>query len=663
MDSEYYNIPASFDIETTSTYQGKDKVAFMYVWSFCIEGYTYYGRTWEEFLNTMDTLIDELSISLSKRFVIYVHNLSYEFQFIRKYIKWEKVFCASERKVIYALAKNGIEFRCSNILSGYSLAVLADNLTKFQIKKLVGNLDYNLVRHSETPLTNDELEYCLNDVRIVVAFIHEELEKYRYNITKLPLTKTGYVREYCREMCYHTSSKDKKAYYEYSNLMSSLQLQPSEYLQLKRAFQGGFTHSNAFHTGMIMHNVKSYDFTSSYPYVMMAEQFPMSKGRRVSVSTESDFRKYLQNFACMFDIVYHNIKPKDTAPDHIISLSKCFESTNETTDNGRIVTATRIKLTITEIDFQAIELFYDYTSYEVSNLVIYYKGYLPTDFVKSIVKLYKDKTELKGVEGKEVEYSVSKGMINACYGMSVTDIVRNEITYSEDDEWGVQPGDIESTIKSYNKSKKRFIYYPWGVWITAYARWNLYRGILEFGDDYIYSDTDSLKVINYEKHEAYIKLYQQEVIAKLKKAAEYHGIDFEDFQPQTIKGEKKLIGVWTDEGIYSRFKTLGAKRYMYEDKYGVHITIAGLGKCAVKYMMDKFGDKIFEYFDDDMRIPAEHTGKNTHTYIDTAQRGEVIDYLGKKGSFSESSSVHLENAEFTLNIAEQYAEYLKGMVK
>ena len=69
----------------------------------------------------------------------------------------------------------------------------------------------------------------------------------------------------------------------------------------------------------------------------------------------------------------------------------------------------------------------------VANFRIFEKAYLPKDFVLSILTLYKDKTELKGIESKYMEYMIAKENLNSCYGMCVTDICRDEISYNK--EW------------------------------------------------------------------------------------------------------------------------------------------------------------------------------------------------------------------------------------
>lgn len=208
--TQYYNVPTSFDIETSSFQTNGKKQAIMYEWTFSYNGEVWYGRFWEDFIDLLNILYEVLDLSLDKRLIIYVHNLSYEFQFIRKRLVWDKVFALKEREVLYACTIAGIEFRCSYLLSGYNLDTLAKNLHKFKIKKLVGDLDYSLVRTPLTPLSKQELQYCINDVQIVVAYIAELIERDR-GITNIQLTKTGYVRKFCRDSCYYGFGKKSKS--------------------------------------------------------------------------------------------------------------------------------------------------------------------------------------------------------------------------------------------------------------------------------------------------------------------------------------------------------------------------------------------------------------------------------------------------------------------
>lgn len=661
---QYYNIVCAFDIETTSfSNQLDEKCAIMYCWQMAINGRVIFGRTWDEFITVINRLKEFFNLYSGRRLIMYVHNLAFEFQFIRKRLEWESVFSIETRKPLYALTTGGIEFRDSYLLSGYSLAKLGDNLQKYKVKKLVGDLDYSKIRHPKTPMTEKEIAYCENDVLVVSAYIQEEIEK-AGNITRLPLTKTGYVRNYCRSKCFYGDDRHKtstKTYQKYRELILNLHLTSDEYKQLKRAFQGGFTHAAARFSGKVEKNVDSIDFTSSYPYVLLSEQFPMSSGRLVEIHSKEEFYKYIHLYCCLFDVEFTNLTPK-FINENYISLSRCYQHEKAVVNNGRVVSADKIVTTITDVDYTVIEKTYDWDSMTIYNFRVYNRGYLPTNFVKSILKLYSDKTTLKGVEGKEVEYLVSKGMLNSCYGMTVTDIVRDEIIYS--DEWDTEKADVESDIEHYNKSRNRFLFYPWGVWVTAYARRNLWGGILAFGDDYIYSDTDSIKCLNIEKHFNYINEYNNTVKRKLQVAANYHKIDFELFQPKTIKGIKKLIGVWdweTEKEKYTRFKTLGAKRYMIEQDGKINITVAGVNKkTAVPYLVKTYGNKIFDAFTNDLTIPKEYTGKMTHTYIDERRTGTLTDYLGNTNTFDEYSSVHLENAEYSLSLSQAYIDFLKG---
>ena len=655
----YYNIPCSFDIETTSFTDEKGRdTGLMYEWTLGIGGYCIVGREWEDFVKTIKQFAYWFGCRDDKRLIIYVHNLAWEFQFMRKYFKWKEVFALTSRTPVYAVTDIGVEFRCSYILSGYSLAKLAEHLTMFKISKLVGDLDYELTRHSSTPLTDKELQYCLNDVKVVMADIYERII-HCDGIRKIPLTKTGYVREYVRNACFYgingdKSNSERKAY---MNFIHQLSLEPLEYLLLKRGFTGGFTHANIFAVGNILKNIRSYDFTSSYPAVMVSEMFPMSKGEKINIRTEDELFKNCKLYCCIFDIAFINLRPK-VIFENYISYSRCRQVEGYVENNGRIVSAKQLVTTMTDVDLEIVKEMYDWDEIYIGAFYRYKKGYLPKSIIEAVLKLYNDKTEYKDVVGKEVEYGQAKENVNSCYGMMVTDIIRPELNYG--DEW-LEPEEpnIYKAISDYNNNKSRFLFYPWGVWITAYARRNLFSGILEFADDYKYSDTDSLKVSNWEKHTEYLKGYNENIVRKLYATLDYYGLDRNLIHPKTVKGKVKTLGVWDLDGDYTRFKTLGAKRYMYEDKEGIHLTVAGLNKGkAVPHMIEKYKDKVFENFKEGMHIDGEFTGVLTHKYIDEERSGILIDYLGDAQEYTVRSGIHLSPSDYTLGLTEKFVAYI-----
>ena len=664
---KYYNIESGFDIETTSQIYNNEKCSYMYIWMFGIGTDVYYGRTWEQFGEFVQMLLNQLEINSYNRLIIYVHNLGYEFQFFRKFFDWNNVFSIDDRKPIKALINEGIEFKCSYILSGFSLANLSRNLTTHKIEKMVGDLDYSLIRNSKTVLTDEELGYCKNDILIILYYINEQITYYK-DITKIPLTNTGRVRKFVKEKCYFTDKNHKKSskgkYKRYRELMQELTLEQDEYKMLQRCFMGGFTHASINYVGELLEDVTSIDFTSSYPSVMLAEKYPMSKPIKVDLRKE-DFEELLKNddIGLMFDIKFKNIHSKLTYETYL-SESKCISKENATINNGRVYKADEIITTITDIDYRIMKQCYTWDSIEIANCHKFYMQYLPKPILESILELYEGKTTLKDVEGYEVEYLLSKGMLNSVYGMTVTDVVRELIEYIED--WNVvQPSDEEvaTQIETYNNSANRFLYYPWGVWVTAYARLNLWSGILNVGDDYIYSDTDSIKLLNYEKHKPYIEWYNQDLIKKLKKMCDFRKLDFNLMKPKTKEGVEKMMGVWDYDGHYTHFKTLGAKRYLVRyDNEDLVLTVAGLSKKNGIEYMNKICDndykKMFDMFDDELYIPADKTGKNTHTYIDDEMKIQSIDFQGNKENIYIPSSIHLGKCEFTLSISKQYNKFL-----
>ena len=668
-DKIYYNLAMSFDIETSSFYEDKngviytnddyrklkntvkaEKKAIMYIWQFAIEDNVIIGRTWNDFLYFCKKLYDFLNLK-ERYIVVYVHNLSYEFQFICKWFNWIDIFADSERKPIKATTDTHFIFKCSYRLSGYSLEILANNLKSHNIKKMVGDLDYNLIRNSKTPISKEELKYCENDVLIVTSYIDEQINEFG-NIEKIPLTQTGKVRRYVRKQCFQNK--------EYQYFIKELTIEKPEYMLLKNAFMGGFTHCNAMYTNKICQNVTSYDFTSSYPTVLISEKYPMSKGKEVYITTETELLNLIKNYCVLVDLQFTNIKTSFMY-EQIISYSKCRNVKNPLINNGRIVQADTLTITCTDIDFLNIKDFYKWDNMKIGLCYIYKKDYLPKEFIKTILHLYKSKTELKGVDGKEVEYLHSKELLNSLYGMCVTSIVHDTVSFNGA-EWTTENGNLDEELKNYNTDKNRFLFYHWGVWCTAYARNNLYTGIRECKDDYIYSDTDSIKIFNADKHKMYFEEYNKWIVQKLEKCLKYHNIPLDYISPKTIKGETKTLGIWDFDGFYTDFKTLGAKRYIYRKDDKISITVCGLSKKSGKEFIEN-QQKPFLFFNDGMFVDCEHTGKMTHTYIDREIENIITDYLGNQAYYHEKSFIHLEKTDYLLSLSDMYIKYFMGVQK
>ena len=412
----------------------------------------------------------------------------------------------------------------------------------------------------------------------------------------------------------------------------------------------------------------------------------MSKGKYIGNIDRDQLMELCKKYCCMFRIRATNVIPKNNF-EHPLSASKCRDENGRpikkgvTKDNGRVITADYLETTMTEQDFFTYERYYDQEHLDMFDCYIYYKAYLPTAFILSVLKLYKDKTELKGIQGKEVDYMLAKEMLNSTYGMTVTDIVRENLEYNIDNPRGYisnyedenynEEEYLGAQIAKYNSNPYRFLFYPWGVWITSYARANLFSGIRSIGEDYIYSDTDSIKFTNVEKHMDYINAYNKDIMDKLQEACHYHKIGFCATFPSNSAGEKKQLGVWDFEGVYDEFKTLGAKRYMWRkgDKY--QITVAGINKVSGCEYIVKEAERInrqrkskkdlfspFDLFNLDLVVPKEYSGRNVLTYIDDPIEGDIKDYLGNIYHYKELSGIHMENSDYSFNPVDNFLEYL-----
>ena len=668
----YYDLPCAFDIETTNINDDpKNRMAFPYHMQLMIGDVFITCRTIDELGQIFSSLQQNYGLDGKKRLIIYVHNLPFEFQFIRGYFHFCDCMSKSQRQVYKVFFNQfGIEMRDSCALSGMSLAKTAENLTEHTISKLKGDLDYRPVRFPSTPLTKAELAYCYNDVKIICCYIEEQIKLYG-NITKIPLTNTGRVRRHVRNACFHVEKNKKtgKKYCPYKKLIRQLTLEVDEYAYLIQAFLGGYTHANAMYSTKLLRDVHSIDFTSSYPTVMMSEKYPMSKGAfidNLNITSYDDFVSYLNDRLAVVMVEFTDLETRPGVPDDYLSDSRIYENHGKVIqNNGRIHKAEHVVEILTNIDLDMVVKAYSFTSIKITSGWFYYKNYLPKEIVSCVLEFYSDKTTLKGVKGKEAEYLLKKGMLNSCYGMCVTDICKDEENCTFEKGWSTIPANVDMAIDKYNKDPNRFLSYAWGVFITAYARRNLFTGIMSMGKDYVYCDTDSIKFLNMDAHKAYIDDYNRNIIRKCTECLEYWDLDPAMLAPKNKKGEVKQIGIWDYEGRYDYFKTLGCKRYLVYKDGEFDLTCAGLPtKPGLNALLSDGTDvqQVFNKFNQEFEIPAPDAGKLGHAYVDNSFEYSGVDKDGNYDRITYRSCCVLFDIGFTINFSELYDLYLENYV-
>ena len=648
----YDNNIYTFDIETSSYYILDDKVypaitydelpekdkkrcskrSHMYIWMFGINDIVYYGRTWDElreFLRRLDNHIGDLKY-------VFIHNLAFEFQYLKSNFHFSEVQARKSHKVITAImSEYNIMLKCSYMMSNVALKYLP-KMFNLPVEKKVGDLDYSKIRNPNTPLSEKELGYCEYDCLVVYHYIKKELEVYE-DVKHIPTTNTGKVRRELQDLT-RSNFKYRRIVYK------AINTNPIIYNRLCEAFLGGYTHANWIYADEVLKNVDSYDIASSYPYVLVTQKYPNSEFLPCNIKSVEKMSKRL---AYLLVVRFKNVKCKYY--NNFISASKCRNLRGAKYDNGRLIEAKEFEMTLTDIDFYFFLDTYD-LEYEILECYYASKNYLPKTLIEFILDKYVGKTQLKGVEGMEMEYGRIKGMYNSIYGMSVTNNIRDEVKYYDNDgTWEEIPLTNEEIIEKLKSEKKKsFLSFAYGVWVTAYARDNLLRRVIANDDYVVYCDTDSCKLVEGYDKNVFID-YNKSVEERINFVARVLKLDVNKYAPSDIKGNKHPMGLFEKECTYQEFITQGAKKYAYKIDGNIHITVAGVPKDGAKAL------KSLDEFRDEFTFKFSDTNKNLILYTEEQSPVEVTDYLGLNYLVTDKSGCCILPNTYKLSKSLDYA--------
>ena len=163
---------------------------------------------------------------------------------------------------------------------------------------------------------------------------------------------------------------------------------------------------------------------------------------------------------------------------------------------------------------------------------------MPIDFINFILEKYITKTKFKGIEEKKIEYNLEKAKFNSLYGMSVTNNIKDVVLFDNELGWQEIPLTNNEIIDALEKEKKQgFLSFSYGVWVTAWARYNLLTNVIKQDDYCIYCDTDSMKLKEGYNKKA-IDEYNKKVLQKIDTVCKDLNIDKEKFSPVDKKRKK-----------------------------------------------------------------------------------------------------------------------------
>lgn len=640
---KYISHLMTFDIET-STIEKTDGTfeGFMYHWQVCIDGYVCFGRSWKEFLTFLRKMNRALkNYNEMRKLVCYIHNFSYEFQFLYSWIKLTDVFAIDKRKPLKAISKDfNIEFRCSYLLSNMNLKKFIENTPNAHYFKGLGDLDYKKVFTPKSILTMSELGYCFNDVmglyEAIIYLLKED------TLITIPLTSTGYVRRECRKNMRKNKNNRKR--------FLDLKLDDKLYQLCKDSFRGGNTASNRYKTNFINYDVSSYDMSSAYPYAMISGLYPITPFYEATITSLDMLDDYNNRYCTIAYYAFENVKLKKGIPFPYIPYSKCIEfiapsyegrfKGKEYCYNGRVLEADFIKIAMTNYDYQIFINQYDYDdeNVRVEDFYYSYKGFLPKELTNTVIKFFTLKSQLKGKDGKEYEYMKSKNKLNSLYGMIVTDIIRQENLFN--DQW--EKGE-NSTLEEYYSNRNSFLTYQWGLFVTAICRTNLQKAIDKIGLDCVYIDTDSVKFVG--KHDDVFEQINQEMIDWCTQNDIINYVN--------VGNHKYFLGLYDKEKGYDEFVTLGAKKYAFKQSNKIGITVAGLNKkSGAKELKQKGGLSKFKIGTEFM-----DSGRKTVYYNDDKKH-----FLTVQGcKIENASNIALVDTNYTLGMTDVMLSILNGL--
>ena len=406
----------------------------------------------------------------------------------------------------------------------FSVAQIAKDF-QLPISKL--ELDYSTYREIGHELTAHEIAYIKNDVEIMARALNVMFEQ---GYTKMTIASDA-LEEY---------KKINKSFRKYFP-----ELPIDVDMEIRESYKGGFTYLSPKYTNVKVGHGLTLDINSMYPAQMYNQPMPIYEPKPFSGKYEYDplYPLYVINFSCSFDVKKNKIPSIQLKKNLLFRSNEYIESTN-----GDVV-----DLCLTSVDYELFRKQYNVTNLE------FHGGY-KFQQVRGLFKEYIDKFMTMKIEskkaGNKAQTLIAKLFLNSLYGRFGLNPNTGKKTPLYID------GHVAYKIELAKLGERKPVYIPVASFITSYARsfiiqssqmvrdWSMKnKGF----DAYVYSDTDSMKVL--------LDKSDLETLSNV--------IPIDDYE----------LGKWAFEEEWQAGKWIRQKCYIEQMMDGtIHATVAGMPK-------------------------------------------------------------------------------------
>ena len=524
------------------------------------------GRTVDEFMDTVAGIWRALPVKGRKKrrpkFSVLTHNLKFDGDFIMYWLLHGRgeIIQETRENVLYnfTAAWDGVEvtFRDSLKIFPVSAAKLGE---LYGIKKLKGEWDYTKFRLPTDPISEEEWSYVDHDVMIISRALADYRAQGYVENTQAAIAYNDRLKKTYPQFRKTLAQYLKKKDYDRYRAAFPQEIRPLRYelhKHLMLGYFGGLTYLNPLYACQDLKHVHSYDVHSMYPDKMANFPLPVGEPLVIENPTQEEAWRLIRTYPCIM-ADWEDLTLELKSADHFPALMFPTKPQTSVRMEGKIIKCQSEYATLTGIDCGIMKSEYRIKTGRITRLYFFRsrQGHYK-EFVSYWMKIKSDADRVLNSDGATAEErsaaktqrSLAKVMLNASYGKDGTKLLRYPHHTRLDPDLDLLVSDPEVEVADIE------YYLPSAIFICAWARWQLWRAVRILRREFIYCDTDSVKVTEAGKG--------------LLEASPDFTIDPYE------------LGTWGYEGEYVTARFVRQKTYSYEqvDKHGEihrHYTVCG----------------------------------------------------------------------------------------